>query len=165
VQRNTRSLVSSVIALCVMLSLQAAVRADTFHRVAVNGTYHITPGSTAATGINVSATSSPTSTGTLYGGTITLTGPGLSFHTGVTGLTVDSMTVNGVAYKHAKVTSTTISYLGQAAHIGIETAAYTSLGEGGYQVVRNSDGVVLTASWPNGFYQMFPFQLGGVSIL
>ena len=50
---NTRSLVTFFLAAFVILCTQFASKADTFHRVAVNGRYHLN--SAYATGINVNA--------------------------------------------------------------------------------------------------------------
>jgi hypothetical protein len=161
---KTLRLASPLAAFALLLFVQAGSKADTFHRVAVNGAFHLT--TAAATGLNVNSYSTYRSaTGvTTPGGTIVLTNDKLSIHVGVASVVCDTTTILGTAYKHATVTTTAFTYNGDAAHLVVEVTAYTRYGEAGFQVVRNSDGATLTASWPNGFYTQMPLEWGGVTI-
>jgi hypothetical protein len=165
VKLNTRSLVTFFLAASVILCTQFASKADTFHRVAVNGRYHLN--SVYATGINVNAYSTTyTATGiTVPGGTVMITNDVMTFYTSVKSIKVDTMLILGVPRKHGTVTTGTFIFKGEAAHAVVEVAAYTLYGEVGFQIVRNSDNAILYASWPAGFYTMVPLEYGGISIL
>jgi hypothetical protein len=156
----------SLVALCLMVSLQAATRADSFHRAAISGRYHLA--SPYATAFNVNATSSFfSSTGvTVPSGSITiLSNDGLYIYAGVASLVTDTVNIGGTNYKHATVVSKPFMFNGSKAHVMIETTQHGVYGDVGFQIIRDSDNAMLQASWPDGFYQQLPMEYGGVTIL
>jgi hypothetical protein len=163
---NTRSFVTSLVAASLALSLQIAVKADTFHRAALSGRYHL-GSSSYATAFNVNAYSTTYSaTGaTVPGGSIQITSNVLFVNAGVASVTSDTTTIAGVVFKHATVVSKSFSYQGAPSHVIVEMTPYTAYGEAGFQIVRESDGAIVAASWPNGFYQQLPLEYGGMTIL
>jgi hypothetical protein len=147
-----------------VLALQVGSKADSFHRAAASGRYHLN--SPYATAFNVNATSSFfSSTGlTTTSGTVSITSNVIVIYAGVSKLTTDTVSIGGVTYKHATVTSKSFSFQGQPAHAVVETIQATTYGMVGFQIVADS-GAILTASWPAGFYQVLPLEYGGVTIL
>jgi hypothetical protein len=156
----------SLIAITFALSLQVSGRADTFHRAALTGRYHL-GGSPNATAFSVNAYSTTySSTGvTVPGGSIAITSSVLFINAAVASVKCDTVGIAGVNVPHATVESKTFSYKGVPAHVVVEMTQYTQFGLAGFQVIRNSDNAVLEASWSNGFYQQLPMEYGGMTIL
>jgi hypothetical protein len=166
-QRKFTTIVFSLLVLSFMLSIQLAASAQaSFHRAAINGLYHL-GGSPAATGFNVSAMSINYGNGspTITSGTIIVASSTLFVSSAVASITVNTLVIGGVAYKHSTVVGASYMYNGSKAHVVLELTAYSPLGEVGFMIVRDSDAAVMAASWPNGFYQQIPLQTGGLSIL
>jgi hypothetical protein len=157
----------AVLALSLALTVPAASKADAFKRAALTGRNHVT-GSPYATAYNINAFATViASTGvTVPGGSVSIVNnEGLVFLAAVASLTTDTVTVQGVNYKHAVVNSQSFLYQGAKVHAMIEITQMNPMAVIGYQIIRDSDSALMTASWPNGFYQQMPLEYGGSTIL
>ena len=167
---KTLSLVTVVIAIFMLLLFQNEGRADTYNRATSNGHFKLDGVNGTAVNVNAYKTYTTSTNTTQIWGTLSVISNTMYANTTVGDASFTWVMLGGVSYKHAVITSKSFQYTDYttnttySAHLIIALTQYGPYGQAGFQIVRDSDGVVTTQTTVNGVYGEVPFISGGVGI-
>ena len=167
---KSTSFIVAMFALVVLLFAPFAAKADTYNRVCTASRFRLD--GVNATSISVNAYKTyTTSTGvTQCWGTMNVMSNTLYANPALLSETYFTVSIGGLSYKHAEVTSKTFNYTDFAtkvvspAHLVITLTQFGPFGQAGFQIISDKDGSILTQTAPAGIYSEVPFLHGGVSI-